>query len=160
MTSPAPIAYPTDSYGWLAFVAERPAAAVELVAAVDERLTRTGDDDMDAAARLDLWNDADLALRQATSEVYLLSESHPDAAVRAVAEERVQQRDPVGGAVCSNPPCSRRSPPSTPTRRAQTSTRSSGACSTRCCATSAAAASICPRPNALACAPSPSARPS
>ncbi|MCC9053302.1 Zn-dependent oligopeptidase [Microbacterium sp. F2E] len=91
MTSPAPIAYPTDLDGWLAFVAERPAAAVELVAAVDERLTRTGDDDMDAAARLDLWNDADLALRQATSEVYLLSESHPDAAVRAVAEERVQQ---------------------------------------------------------------------
>ena len=91
MTSPAPIAYPTDLDGWLAFVAERPAAAVELVAAVDERLTRTGDDDVDAAARLDLWNDADLALRQATSEVHLLSESHPDAAVRAVAEERVQQ---------------------------------------------------------------------
>jgi thimet oligopeptidase len=45
---------------------------------------------MDAATRLDLWNDADLALRQATCEAYLLSEAHPDAEVRRIAEEQVQ----------------------------------------------------------------------
>lgn len=91
MTAPAPIVYPTDLDGWRAFVAERPEAAISRVADVDARLGRADKDGLDAAARLDLWNDADLALRQATSEVYLLSEAHPDASVRGAAEERVQQ---------------------------------------------------------------------
>ena len=91
MTAPAPIVYPTDLDGWRAFVAERPEAAISRVADVDARLGRADEDGLDAAARLDLWNDADLALRQATSEVYLLSEAHPDASVRGAAEERVQQ---------------------------------------------------------------------
>ncbi|WP_454114568.1 M3 family metallopeptidase [Microbacterium lacticum] len=91
MTAPAPIVYPTDLDEWRAFVAERPEAAISRVADVDARLGRADEDGLDAAARLDLWNDADLALRQATSEVYLLSEAHPDASVRGAAEERVQQ---------------------------------------------------------------------
>ncbi|WP_242089139.1 M3 family metallopeptidase [Microbacterium lacticum] len=91
MTALAPIVYPTDLDGWRAFVAERPEAAISRVADVDARLGRADKDGLDAAARLDLWNDADLALRQATSEVYLLSEAHPDASVRGAAEERVQQ---------------------------------------------------------------------
>lgn len=91
MTAPAQIVYPTDLDGWRAFVAERPEAAISRVADVDARLGRADEDGLDAAARLDLWNDADLALRQATSEVYLLSEAHPDASVRGAAEERVQQ---------------------------------------------------------------------
>lgn len=90
MTAPAPLDFPTDPEGWLAFVTERPTAAVALVADIDARLASAGAE-VDAAARLALWNDADLALRQATSEVYLLSESHPDAAVREVAEEQVQR---------------------------------------------------------------------
>ncbi len=90
MTAPAPLVFPTDPEGWLAFVTERPTAAVALVADIDARLASAGVE-VDATARLALWNDADLALRQATSEVYLLSESHPDAAVREVAEEQVQR---------------------------------------------------------------------
>lgn len=90
MTAPAPLVFPTDPEGWLAFVTERPTAAVALVADIDARLASAGAE-VDAAARLALWNDADLALRQATSEVYLLSESHPDAAVREAAEEQVQR---------------------------------------------------------------------
>lgn len=90
MTAPAPLDFPIDPEGWLAFVTARPATAVALVADIDARLASAGAE-VDAAARLALWNDADLALRQATSEVYLLSESHPDAAVREAAEEQVQR---------------------------------------------------------------------
>lgn len=89
MTSIEPLAFPTDADGWTAFASGRPAAAVALVADVDARLVDAADE-MDAATRLDLWNDADLALRQATCEAYLLSEAHPDAEVRRVAEEQVQ----------------------------------------------------------------------
>lgn len=84
-----PLAFPTDADGWRAFASGRPAAAVALVADIDARLAAAGDG-LDAVARLELWNDADLALRQATSEAYLLSESHPDAAVRQIAEGQVQ----------------------------------------------------------------------
>ncbi|MGB4777448.1 M3 family metallopeptidase [Microbacterium sp.] len=89
MTAPEPVVFPTDPAGWTAFATERPTAAVAVVADVDARLVAGAD--LDAAARLDLWNDADIALQQATSEAYLLSEAHPDAAVRQVAEEQVQK---------------------------------------------------------------------
>lgn len=89
--APAPLVFPTDPAGWSAFVTERPTAAVALVADVDARLSGADDAGLSAAERLELWNDADLALRQATGEVYLVSESHPDAAVRDAAEEQVQR---------------------------------------------------------------------
>ncbi len=89
MTSIEPLAFPTDPDGWTAFASARPADAVALVAEIDARLVDP-DDDLDAVARLELWNDADLALRRATSEAYLLSEAHPDAAVRDIAEGQVQ----------------------------------------------------------------------
>jgi len=89
MPSIEPLSFPADADGWTAFASERPATAVALVADIDARLIAASEE-LDAAARLDLWNDADLALRQATSEAYLLSEAHPDAAVRAIAEEQVQ----------------------------------------------------------------------
>ncbi|GAA3025723.1 M3 family metallopeptidase [Microbacterium dextranolyticum] len=91
MTAPAPIVYPSDVDGWLAFASDRPAAAIARVADVDARLTEASARGMTPEERLDLWNDADLALRQATSEVYLLSEAHPEAAVRAAAEAQVQR---------------------------------------------------------------------
>lgn len=93
MTFPEPLAFPTDPEGWRAFVTERPSAAVALVADIDARLIAAAEPGarVDATAILELWNDADLALRRATSEVYLLSESHPDAGVRAAAEEQVQR---------------------------------------------------------------------
>jgi thimet oligopeptidase len=42
---------------------------------------------------LTLWNDADIALRSADSIAGLLSEVHPDADVRALAEQRAQEID-------------------------------------------------------------------
>ena len=89
MTTPEPLAFPTDPAGWTAFATERPTAAVAVVADVDARLV--AGTDLDAAARLELWNDAEIALLAATNESYLLSEAHPDAAVRAIAEEQVQR---------------------------------------------------------------------
>ncbi len=97
MTAIEPLAFPIDADGWRAFVSGRPAAAVALVADIDARLVAAGDD-LDAAARVELWNDADLALRQATSEAHLLSEAHPDAAVRAAAEDQVQTLEALSAA--------------------------------------------------------------
>jgi len=97
MTAIEPLAFPTDAPGWSAFASVRPAVAVALVADLDARLA-AADADLDAATRLELWNDADLALRQATSEAYLLSEAHPDAAVRAAAEEQVQALEALSAA--------------------------------------------------------------
>lgn len=89
MSAPAPIDYPTDRDGWLAFVSERPEAAIAIVAEADARLK--SEPELSASARLALWNDTDIAARGALSEVYLVGESHPDADVRAAAEARVQQ---------------------------------------------------------------------
>lgn len=89
MSAPEPLVFPTDAAGWNAFASDRPTAAVGVVAELDARLI--ADAELSGADRLELWNDADIALRQATSEAYLLSEAHPDAAVRAIAEAQVQQ---------------------------------------------------------------------
>ena len=107
MSFPDALAFPTDRDGWLAFVTERPAAAVARIAQADARLATIADAvegraaDPEAAEKaaaevVDLWNDADIALHQATSEVYLLSESHPDADVRAAAEAEVQRLEALG----------------------------------------------------------------
>lgn len=96
MSFPEPVTFPTDPDGWLAFVDTRPAAAIALVAGVDERLRRGGE--LSASARLQLWNDADIALGRAMSEVYLLGESHPDAAVREAAEAQVQALEALAAA--------------------------------------------------------------
>ena len=58
MTTPEPLAFPTDPAGWTAFATERPTAAVAVVADVDARLV--AGTDLDAAARLELWNDAEI----------------------------------------------------------------------------------------------------
>lgn len=91
MSMPEPLAFPADPEGWHAFVTERPTAAIALAADLDARIAAAGEAGLTAAERLDLWNDVELALGQATSEAYLVSESHPDAAVRATAEEQVQR---------------------------------------------------------------------
>ncbi|GAB3603674.1 M3 family metallopeptidase [Microbacterium aureliae] len=88
MTGLEPLRFPTDSDGWLAFATARPAERRALVERVDERLRRPAG--LDVAGLLELWNDAELALAEALHESYLVSESHPDAAVRAAAEEQVQ----------------------------------------------------------------------
>ena len=97
MSTPDPLVFPADRDGWLAFVTERPAAAVALIADVDARLAVIAQAEaVDAAEVVDLWNDADIALHRATSEVYLLSESHPDEDVRAAAEAEVQRLEALG----------------------------------------------------------------
>ena len=97
MSTPDPLVFPADRDGWLAFVTERPAAAVALIADVDARLAVIAQAEaVDAAEVVDLWNDADIALHRATSEVYLLSESHPDEDARAAAEAEVQRLEALG----------------------------------------------------------------
>jgi thimet oligopeptidase len=84
----APLAFPSDDAGWAAFAALRPAARMERVREVDARLT--GEPQLTVRERLELWNEAEIALREALSEVYVISESHPDASVRDTAEQQVQ----------------------------------------------------------------------
>lgn len=86
--APAPLAFPTDLDGWIAFAGDRSAERMETVLLIDQRLK--ADPGLPAIEKLELWNDADIALRQATSEAYVLSESHPDQAVRGRAEEQIQ----------------------------------------------------------------------
>ncbi|MFF0909611.1 M3 family metallopeptidase [Microbacterium enclense] len=91
MTSsePAPLLLPADAAGWRTFVTDRPAERRARVAAIDERLSRA--DDLSTSERLELWNDADLALGEALAPSHLVSESHPDAEIRAAAEAEVRE---------------------------------------------------------------------
>ncbi len=82
------LVFPTDLDGWTAFAADRPAERVRQVEAIDERLR--AESGLSTVERLELWNDTEIALGAALSEVYLLSEAHPDAAVREIAEQQVQ----------------------------------------------------------------------
>lgn len=84
----APLTFPTDPAGWLAFATERADAAITRIRAIDERLK--GEIELTTAEKLGLWNDADFAISQVLSEAYVLSEAHPDAEVREAAEARVQ----------------------------------------------------------------------
>ncbi|WP_040166507.1 M3 family metallopeptidase [Microbacterium gorillae] len=83
--TPEPISLPADSDGWTRFVTERPdarlAEARRLLAALKDGSARS------AAETLEVWNDLSAALASVQSEGSLLSECHPDAAVRDAAEE-------------------------------------------------------------------------
>jgi len=94
--TPEPLPLPADAAGWAAFAAERPAARIASVREIDERLR--GDTGLGAAERLDLWNDADIALLEAVNEAYIVSEAHPDADVRDVAEQQVQAVESLSAA--------------------------------------------------------------
>ncbi|MDF2581076.1 MAG: peptidase, partial [Microbacterium sp.] len=91
MTDPQPLAFPADHAGWLAFAAERPDARIARVREIDAQLI--AGHELSPLARLQLWNEASIAVAEAASEASLLSESHPDADVRAAAEARVQAID-------------------------------------------------------------------
>jgi thimet oligopeptidase len=83
-----PLPFPSDAAEWADFAADRPAARIAHVGEIDARLISDGA--LTTAQRLELWNDADIALSEALSEAYVLSEAHPDADVRDVAESQVQ----------------------------------------------------------------------
>ncbi|WP_127474034.1 M3 family metallopeptidase [Microbacterium sulfonylureivorans] len=83
-----PLSFPTDAEGWLAFASDRPAERIARVARIDAELK--GAHDLSTVALLELWNDTEIALAEALSGAYLLSEAHPDPAVREAAEAQVQ----------------------------------------------------------------------
>ncbi|HEY9309522.1 MAG TPA: M3 family metallopeptidase [Microbacterium sp.] len=91
-----PLPFPSDAAGWAAFADERPAARIAQVREIDERLK--SEPSLATVERLDLWNDADIALSEALSEAYVLSESHPDQAVRERAEAQVQTVESLSAA--------------------------------------------------------------
>ncbi|MGY1550309.1 M3 family metallopeptidase [Microbacterium sp. A588] len=81
-----PLALPADD--WATFVAERADSSLTQAREVVDRLK-------DGAERtpletLELWNVGETAIRNAASVTELLSEVHPDAGVRALAEDRMQ----------------------------------------------------------------------
>jgi thimet oligopeptidase len=84
-----PLTLPTDN--WHDWLAGRVDGLSQAVRDTFDRLK-------DGAGRgandvLELWNDADIALRGAGSVASLLSEVHPDADVRTLAEQRAQDID-------------------------------------------------------------------
>jgi thimet oligopeptidase len=94
--APEPLSFPTDSEGWAQFAADRSAERIALVHDLDARLK--AEPALTTLERLEIWNDADIALSATLSEAYLLSESHPDASVRESAEEQVQIAEALGSA--------------------------------------------------------------
>jgi thimet oligopeptidase len=96
VTAPAPLPFPSDAAGWAAFATERPAERIARVHHIDGRLK--AESGLDTAERLELWNDADIALAEALSEAYVLSEAHPHAGVREAAEAQVQAVESLSAA--------------------------------------------------------------
>src|SRR5664279_218774 len=84
----APLALPTDDR-WAPFVGERAdrdlARARELLDTLKDGTART------ATAVLDVWNDADIALRNAGALAGVLAQVHPDEGVRTLAEDLEQR---------------------------------------------------------------------
>ncbi len=86
--APEPLTFPTDASGWLAFAGSR---SDERIAFADDAARKLAQDPPSSASDLlSSWNDIEVALAQVVSEASLISEAHPDAAVRTAAEERVQ----------------------------------------------------------------------
>jgi thimet oligopeptidase len=88
--------FPSDAAGWAAFIDERPAARIARVGEIDGRLKT--ESALTTTERLELWNDADIALSEALNESYVLSEAHPDPTVRERAEEQVQAVESLSAA--------------------------------------------------------------
>ncbi|WP_214468356.1 M3 family metallopeptidase [Microbacterium flavescens] len=91
-----PLSFPTDAAGWLTLATDRAAERIARVAELDDRL-KAGPE-LSTVERLELWNDAEIALSEALSAAYLLSEAHPDEAVRDAAEAQVQAVEALSSA--------------------------------------------------------------
>ncbi|MEP7019478.1 MAG: M3 family metallopeptidase [Pseudonocardiales bacterium] len=85
---PAPSQMPAED-GWASFVRDRTdedlAQARELLDTLKDGSERS------AAQTLELWNDADIRLRNAGARAGVLAQVHPDEQVRTLAEDREQQ---------------------------------------------------------------------
>lgn len=82
-----PIAFPATPADWLDFVTAR---VGERLVRVDELTARLRAEDAGSTLHiLTLWNDLQIELRRARDECDVLCEVHPDASVRAAAEEGV-----------------------------------------------------------------------
>ncbi|WP_137844093.1 M3 family metallopeptidase [Microbacterium sp. 2FI] len=92
----APLAFPADLDGWTRFATDRPAERIARVHEIDARLK--SEPGLSTAARLDLWNDSEIAVREALSEAYVVSEAHPEATVREIAEGQVQALESLAAA--------------------------------------------------------------
>ncbi len=83
-----PLALPTSDAGWLSFVADRSNSSLDtaraLVATLTDGTTRP------AETVIDLWNQIDIAVANASTHAELLGEVHPDEAVRERAEQATQ----------------------------------------------------------------------
>jgi thimet oligopeptidase len=88
VTVSAPLTLPTDPGDWAGFVDSRASAQLDLARQGSDRL-KDGTA-RSAAEALAIWNEAEVAVRNAYSVVGLLSQVHPDAAVRDLAEGREQ----------------------------------------------------------------------
>jgi thimet oligopeptidase len=89
VTHPRPLELPVDR--WAQWLTDRVDGALDearrVLAALKDDTSRS------PQAVLDLWNDSDIALTNARAVCSLLSEVHPDEAVRTVAEQRDQEVD-------------------------------------------------------------------
>lgn len=94
--APQPLTFPTDADGWAAFAGQRSSDRMTQVQDLDARLK--SDPSLTTVERLELWNDADIALGGTLMEAYLLSESHPDPSVRETAEATVQTAEAMSSA--------------------------------------------------------------
>ncbi|MCU1659821.1 MAG: peptidase [Pseudonocardiales bacterium] len=85
--APEPLHLPAGD-GWSPFVEERAASGLakarELLDTLKDGTDRT------ASEVLELWNDADLAVRNVGSLVSVLAQVHPDETIRTLAEDREQ----------------------------------------------------------------------
>ena len=87
MTSP--VEFPAAADAWPSWLQER--IDTELTTARERIADLKDGRPRDAAAVLELWNDADIALRNADSLASLFSEVHPAESVRSLAEDRAQE---------------------------------------------------------------------
>jgi thimet oligopeptidase len=96
MTVAPPLAFPADDADWLGFVDERSRSRLAHVDEIDRRLRNA--DRLGPLDRLELWNDADIALREVLNEAYVLSEAHPAENVREAAQAQAQAVEALAAA--------------------------------------------------------------
>lgn len=90
-SKPTLLDLPTATGDWSGFVKEWTDSNLAIVETVTRALTAKSERDRSGEEVMGLLNDSDRALRNASSFVELLSEVHPDEAVRSIAEESRQR---------------------------------------------------------------------